>query len=283
MNLRSSGSSRIVLIIGAVIVLCLCVVFIGGRSLLGGVSNILGGGGPSGVEGQLGRMYVASEVDREGCPITTDTRFESDEIIFVGLDESQVPAGSSLFVRLYREGRPVEDTQAIQADRDLRTCVWFQFEPAGSTGFVPGSYEAELYVNGNPADSVTFQVTESRAGGLLPGTGSQNVQLGRVYTSSEIDQNGCPLDDVYEFYPDEPVYVSIDRSDIPRGTEMFARLYENGRTIEDTDVIYADRDMQTCVWFSFESGRGGGLQPGSYEVEIFVNGRAVEVVDFIVR
>jgi hypothetical protein len=113
----------------------------------------------------------------------------------------------------------------------------------------------------------------------VPQTGNQRVDLGRAYTSSEVDQAGCPLDDVVEFYPDEPVYVSIDRSFIPRGTEMFARLYYEGQVLEDTDAIVADRDLDTCVWFVFEGSRGG-LQPGDYEADIYVNGQVVETLEF---
>lgn len=118
---------------------------------------------------------------------------------------------------------------------------------------------------------------------VVPGTGNQAAaELGRAYTSSEVDQSGCPLDDVVEFYPEEPVYVSIDRSYIPRGTEMFARLYYDGQALEDTDAIVADRDLDTCVWFVFEGSRGGDLQPGDYEVDIYVNGQVVDTLDFYV-
>jgi hypothetical protein len=116
----------------------------------------------------------------------------------------------------------------------------------------------------------------------LPQTGNQRAELGRAYTSTQVDQAGCPLDDVAEFYPDEPVYVSIDRSFIPRGTEMFARLYYEGQVLEDTDAIVADRDLDSCVWFVFEGSRGGSLQTGDYEVDIYVNGQVVETLDFYV-
>jgi hypothetical protein len=116
----------------------------------------------------------------------------------------------------------------------------------------------------------------------VPQTGNQAVELGRAYTTTEIDQEGCPLDNVFEFYPDEAVYVSIDYSYIPQGTEMFARLYYNGQAIEDTEAIYADRDMETCVWYVFEGSRGSELQVGDYEVDIYVNGSVVETLDFVV-
>jgi hypothetical protein len=201
------------------------------------------------------------------------------------VEESSIPRGTSLFVRLYHEGQPVEDTPPVEADRDQVSCVWFEFQPGGSTGLEPGDYEAELYVNGNPVDAIRFVVTDQYAGGgeVLPATGGTGAELGPAFTATGVDSNGCPLDQVYEFFPDEPVYVGFGQSYIPAGTEMFARLIHEGQVIEDSQPIYADREMETCVWFEFQAGQFSELQQGDYEAEIYINGDLAEAVRFSVR
>jgi hypothetical protein len=273
-------------LIGGLVIVGLCLFAVFG----GGIGRLLGGGGSpqigSNQSGDLGRMYVAAEVDRQGCPVQTTTQFYADESVFVGVEESDIPGGTEMFVRLLHEGRPVEDTNPVQANRDMQGCVWFEFQPAGTSGFEPGDYEAELYVNGNAVDAVSFEVADAFAGGGgdLPNTGLEGVELGQVYTTSEVDQNGCPLDDLEIFYPDQPVYVSIDESFIPESTEVFTRLVYEGQAIEDTQPIVADRDMETCVWFEFEAGRSSsGLQPGDYTAEVYVNGELAETIDFAVE
>ena len=275
----------LVLVVGAI---CLFSVF------GGGLSNLLGGGSipstgsdnplPQGDQGQLGQMYAALNVDANGCPLDTSSQFYSDETIYIGVDESQIPQGTSMFVRLLHEGQPVEDAPEIQADRNMRSCVWFEFQPDTARGFDPGSYEGELYVNRQLVDSIRFEVSDSASGssGAIPGSSGNNVQLGTLYTSTAVDSNGCPVDDTYEFYRDESVYVSTTESYIPAGTEIFARLIHEGQPVEDTSPIYADQDMQTCVWFVFE-GDQGGLQPGDYNAEIYVNGSFADSKDFSVR
>lgn len=275
----------LVLVVGAV---CLFSVFGGGLGNLFGGGNIPSTGSdnplPREDQGQLGQMYTAVNVDANGCPVETTSQFYRDETIFVGVDESEIPQGTSMFVRLLHEGQPVEDAPEIQADRDMRSCVWFEFQPDTAGGFDPGSYEGELYVNRQLVDSIRFEVSDSASGssGALPGSSSSNIQLGTLYTSTAVDSEGCPADDTYEFYSDEPVYVSMTESFIPAGTEVFARLAYEGQPVEDTSPVYADQDMQTCVWFVFE-GDQGALQPGDYNAEIYVNGSFADSIDFVVQ
>lgn len=232
--------------------------------------------------GDLGRMFVASQVTEGDCPAGSAESFTSFDPIYVGFEESNIPQGTGVFARLIRDGQPVEDTREITADRDLRsTCVWFVFEPSGgSEGFEPGNYEAVMFVNGNEADRLEFEITGR---GSAPAGGSSGVQLGRLYATTGVDDNGCPTDNAGHFFSDEQIYVSFEESQIPARTEMFARLLREGRPVEDTDPIRADRDIRSCVWFVFEPTGSGGLEPGNYEVQIFVNGDQADAVEFEVR
>jgi hypothetical protein len=276
--LKSGGIVLIgILVIGG---LCLFALFGGMRNLFGGRG---GGEQLTGGEGQLGRMYSAVVVDDNGCPVNTTTQFARDDVIYVGVTESSIPQGTSMFVRLYREGRAVEDTQELQADRALSTCVWFEFVPLTGDGFEPGQYEAELIVNGNPADRISFNVTNTVSGGALPQTGTGRAELGQVVMTTAVDGSGCPTDNVNEFYTNETVYMAATSSYIPAGTEMFAVLVYEGSIVEETNPIIADRDMDTCIWFSFEGGTFGSLQPGRYQAELYVDGARADTLSFSVR
>ncbi len=106
----------------------------------------------------LGQLVSTGSVDRDGCALDTRTSFETNEDIYVVAQGSDVPTGTNVFARLYREGQPIEDAPEIVADRDYtNSCVYFVFEPEGSP-FNPGQYEAEFIINGNPADTIQFDV-----------------------------------------------------------------------------------------------------------------------------
>lgn len=116
------------------------------------------GGAPLDENVALGRIVSASGIDRDGCATETASTFDSSEPVYVVAEDSDVPSGTSVFVRLYHEGTPIEDAPEITADQDYdNTCINFVFEPEGAA-FDPGSYEAEFIINGNPANSVTFEI-----------------------------------------------------------------------------------------------------------------------------
>ncbi len=107
---------------------------------------------------QLGAPVSAVSVDRNGCATDTASTFSPSDSIYVVAPNSNVPQGTTLFVRLYRDNNPVEDAPQITADKDyIQNCISFVFAPTGQD-FAPGTYEAQFFVNGNAASSVTFNV-----------------------------------------------------------------------------------------------------------------------------
>ncbi len=106
----------------------------------------------------LGPIAASTGVDRDGCPTGKSTTFDATQPIYVVAQNSNIPAGTSVFVRLYANGTPVEDAPEITANQDYtNSCVNFVFEPADGP-FDAGNYEAEFIINGNAADTVTFTV-----------------------------------------------------------------------------------------------------------------------------
>jgi hypothetical protein len=106
----------------------------------------------------LGSVVSATGIDRNGCATETTSTFDNSDSVYVVAEDSDVPRGTSVFVRLYHEGTPIEDAPEITADQDYdNTCINFVFEPEGAA-FDPGSYEAEFIVNGNPANSISFEI-----------------------------------------------------------------------------------------------------------------------------
>ncbi len=107
---------------------------------------------------QLGAPVSAVGIDRNGCPTDTTSTFSPSDSIYVVAPNSNVPQGTTLFVRLFRDNNPVEDAPQITADKDyIQNCINFVFSPTGRD-FTPGTYEAQFFVNGNAASSVTFNV-----------------------------------------------------------------------------------------------------------------------------
>jgi len=108
---------------------------------------------------ELGRVVTAAGVDRDGCPSDTTSTFSRNEPVYVIAEDSDVAAGTEVFVRWYLDNQVYEESDAITADQDYENaCIAFNLEPDASNALRSGDYEAEFIINGNPADTVSFEV-----------------------------------------------------------------------------------------------------------------------------
>ena len=107
---------------------------------------------------QLGAPVSARGIDSNGCATGSTSTFSGNQSIYVVAPNSTVPQGTTIYARLSRDNSPIEDAPQITADRDYsQNCINFVFQPTGAA-FEPGTYEAQFFVNGNAASSVTFNV-----------------------------------------------------------------------------------------------------------------------------
>ncbi len=108
----------------------------------------------------LGRLVTASNVDGDGCPVDTTDQFSVNDEVYVVIEDSDIPAGTTVFARLFRENTPVEDADTITADQNYdNTCIYFVFEPTTTAEVLEaGFYEAQVIVNGNPGERVGFEI-----------------------------------------------------------------------------------------------------------------------------
>jgi len=108
---------------------------------------------------ELGNIVTATNLDRNGCSTDTTNTFDQDQIIYVVAENSQIAEGTHVFVRFYYDNAIYEESEEIVADQDYAsTCVAFTLEPDSRPELRAGEYEAEFIVNGNAAESVTFEV-----------------------------------------------------------------------------------------------------------------------------
>lgn len=105
----------------------------------------------------LGEVVAAENIDRDGCAVDVTDRFDNDDAFYIVLQDSAIPEGTSVFVRLYQDGIAVEDTDELIAQQDYsNVCVNFVFE--NDDEWDSGEYEAEFFINGTAYQSVSFAV-----------------------------------------------------------------------------------------------------------------------------
>ncbi len=105
----------------------------------------------------IGDVVVSPNITSAGCASDPTNTFNADDRIYLVAEGATVPAGTTVFGRLYYGGEVVTDADEITASSALNNgCfnIWFE----DVNGFDPGEYEAQFFINGNAADTVTFDV-----------------------------------------------------------------------------------------------------------------------------
>ena len=107
----------------------------------------------------LGNLVITEQIDSNGCPTEDLSSLENTDRFYVVAPDSAFPEGTTVFVRLYKDGVAIEDLPLITANQDYSdTCVNFVFETVDGDNFDEGEYEAEFWVNGNSYSSIRFDI-----------------------------------------------------------------------------------------------------------------------------
>jgi hypothetical protein len=144
--------------------LLIIALFISSCSLLNNNSSTGGGvqnpsTATSGAE--LGRIVTAESIDtaNHNAPVNETSTFNRlNQAIYAVVEAQRIDAGTVMFARWSRDGKPFEDSTEVKADKQYQnTYVEFHLEPTNKA-IDPGSYTVQVFVNGNPAKQANFTV-----------------------------------------------------------------------------------------------------------------------------
>ena len=108
---------------------------------------------------QLGSVVTAEGIGANNEPVgETDTFNASQDYIYVVAEAEHIDAGTTFFARWYRDGEPIEDSSELSANQDYEnTYIEFHLENLQNS-METGEYSVQIFANGNPLETVEFQV-----------------------------------------------------------------------------------------------------------------------------
>ena len=130
-------------------------------------------------------------------------------------------------------------------------------------------------------------LVNSSSGAQSPNTTTgSGAELGRIVTAQSIDtaNHNAPVNETSTFNSlNQAIYAVVEAQRIDPGTTMFARWSRDGQPFEDSQEIKADKQYQnTYVEFHLEP-TNKAIDPGSYTVQVFVNGNPAKQANFTVQ
>ncbi len=206
--------------------------------------------------------------DQEGAAIVT--AFNPGDTFFVQFD-LDAPAADTP-VRAVWSARQVEGLPANSYINEYLVLMnsgpnWLSIAQAQPWGL--GDYGLDLYVNGQPSQSLTFSVVKSE---------TPPVKLADAYTAR--DEAGEQA--TAEFSPADAIYVQLSLVDVPDDTQVTASL----AAVDDTGYhTYIDKFQDVFssgdyyIYFTPQSA----WTPGKYVVYIYINGNLDRQLDLTVQ
>ena len=127
----------------------------------------------------------------------------------------------------------------------------------------------------------------SSSGAQSPNTTpASGAELGELVTAQSIDtaNHNAPVNPTNKFNSlNQAIYAVVQAQRIDAGTTMFARWSRDGQPFEDSTEVKADKQYQnTYVEFHLEP-TNKAIDPGSYTVQVFVNGNPAKQANFTVQ
>lgn len=141
-------------------ILTLTAVLLAGCGLFGGAARERQNDNEAITQGaRFGSIVTAEGIGDENAPIeVTDTFNASQDFIYVVAEADYIEQGTTMFARWSRDGQPFEDSSELTADRDYSdTYVEFHLQNLENR-METGDYSVQIFVNGNPIETVDFQV-----------------------------------------------------------------------------------------------------------------------------
>lgn len=109
-------------------------------------------------------------------------------------------------------------------------------------------------------------------------SGSQGVRFESAELGRSLGGDGTITDPTTDFGPNDTVYVSVETSGSADSTTLAARwTYEDGQEIDRTETTIAPSGTERT---ELHVSNPAGWPPGDYQVEILLDGRSVETLDF---
>ena len=118
------------------------------------------GGTASGQGAVLGQIVIAEQIDpKTNAPVNTTNTFSTQQpVIYAVVQAQRIEAGTSMFARWSRDGKPFEDSEPVKANQ-LYENRYVEFHLQSTKQQIdPGSYTVQVFVDGNPGQQTSFTV-----------------------------------------------------------------------------------------------------------------------------
>jgi|GEM_PF-5293675 len=217
-------------------------------------------------------VTMARRLDESQRPLDPTEAFEQTDTFFCSVEVINLPAGSQVTANWYR-GAELLDQFTLTTDKAGSGNLGFNLSPKEGVWPV-GDYRVEIALNG-------ATVAERRFSVKPPATALASRVKSAILTKS-VDESYRANAPSLVFAPTDVVHCSVN-ADLGLGSELTAKWYQGGQLLTEYMTTVTAQENMADTYVDFYLSPASPLEPGSYSVEILLDGRLSRAVDFTVQ
>jgi len=224
------------------------------------------GCGPSGPP-SIGEVVTAKSLDASYKPVDPTTTYKPNDQFQVSVEVKNLIVGSTVLVKYSVDGEPYEQT-TLTADQEGSGYYGFSLK-AGESGHQPGSYQAEVYIDGTLAKTVEFTVEQAGP-----------PAISKIVIAKGLVSNNRPTDPTDSYAPTDKMFISALGENMVKGAKVDLKIIYEGQDISDSfDVTHAGTQYFTLT----VDPSADGHPLGDYTVETYLDGALALTGGFSVK
>lgn len=214
----------------------------------------------------IGEVVVAKSLDADYKPVDPTTTYGSDDTFYISVEVNDLVEGSVVGVKymfddtLYKESTLTEDEGGSG---------YYGFQLSTEGGHTPGTYTAEVYLDGELQKTVTFEVEASGP-----------PAIGDVVAAKSLDSDYKPVDPTSTYSPNDIFYISVQVKNLVVGSVVEVQYKLEGEDYSDTSLT---ADQFGSGYYGFNLSADGGHATGNYTAEVYLDGELQKSVEFTVE
>lgn len=211
----------------------------------------------------IGDVVVAKRLDADKKPVESTSTYQPEDTIYISVQVNDLVIGSSVEVQ-YKLNGEVYEKSILTADEAGSGYYGFSLSPS-SLGHSSGTYNAEIYLDGVLAKTVTFTVEGGQAGII------------DIILSNGLDANDDPIAPTTTFNLLDTIYVTVSVNNVRAGAELkfvveFAGSDAYQASTSESSMIIQQAGAGQYTNFFSPPTDGSGFATGNYTVLVYLDG-----------
>ena len=217
-------------------------------------------------------VVMTKALSQDQQPLEPTLVFDQTDTFYASVKVSDLQAGSQVAARWYWGDQKLDEyTIAVSSGGS----GYLGFNLTSQSGTWPvGAYSVEVYLNNALARTAPFAVRPP-AGAIPSRVKSATMTLG-------VDGAGKATQPALVFAPSDVIHASVN-ADLGLGSQLVARWYAEGQPLEEYTVTITAQENKPNTYVDMALRPVSPLAPGSYSVEISLDGKLARAMDFIVQ